>query len=425
MQDKKVLVISHNAFSTINNMGKTLSGLLGGFEKSNLAQLYFHVAEPDIQMCKTSFKITDKDVLKSLYTFKAWGKRIEEIREIKHDQDELTERVYKFGQNRTAGKHLARDIMWKIGRWKSKQLFEWIEDFKPDVIFFASGYAMFSYNIALFIAKKYEIPLITYFCDDYYDYNYSRNNSIVANIRMKLFRKKVKDIIVESSQLVFISESMMKKYKEIFNKEGVVVMTPYTSCETEKKEIGNPLKLVYAGSVMSNRWKTLKKIGEALEQLNKDEQRIILDIYSQGVDLEIISQLSIGRSMVFKGAVSAEQIKMIYKDADILLHIESFLEKDIVRVKHSISTKIADCLASNRAFLAVGPPGIASIEYLEKNNAAYIITDENHILEKLKYYFITNKIDSNIIDNAYKLSNINHNKQINIDKIKTIINNLS
>lgn len=235
MQDKKVLIISHNAFSTSNNMGKTLSGLFGGFEKSNLAQLYFHVSEPDVDICKTSFKITDKDVLKSLYTFKAWGERVEGIREVIHKQNELTERVYKFGQKRTAGKHLARDIMWKVGRWKSKKLFEWVEEFKPDVIFYASGYAMFSYDIAIFIAKKYEIPLITYFCDDYYDYNYSHKNSIVANIRMKLFRKKVKDIIDESTQMVFISESMMKKYKELFNKEGVVVMTPSTICEKEKK----------------------------------------------------------------------------------------------------------------------------------------------------------------------------------------------
>ncbi|MDB8545636.1 hypothetical protein GMB50_12540 [Turicibacter sanguinis] len=425
MQDKKVLIISHNAFSTSNNMGKTLSGLFGGFEKLNLAQLYFHVSDSDIDLCKTSFKITDKDILKSLYTFKAWGKRVEDIREVKYEENELTERVYKFGQKRTAGKHLARDIMWKIGRWKSKELFEWIEEFKPDAIFYAAGYAMFSYNIALFIAKKYKIPLITYFCDDYYDYNYSQNNSIIANIRMKFFRNKVEEIIVESSQLVFISDSMMKKYKEIFNKEGVVVMTPYTSCEQERKVMHNPLKIVYAGSVMSNRWKTLQKIGEALEQINKNKQQIILEIYSQGVEPEIISKLSMGQSMVFKGAVDADKVKMIYKDADILLHIESFLEKDIIRVKHSISTKIADCLASNRVFLAVGPSEIASIEYLEKNNAAYIIKDETQILDKLEYYFIKNEINSNIIDNAYKLSNKNHNKTINMDKIKMIINNLS
>lgn len=176
---------------------------------------------------------------------------------------------------------------------------------------------------------------------------------------------------------------------------------------------------------MSNRWKTLQKIGEALDELNKDKQRIILDIYSQGVDQEVISKLSLSQSMVFKGAASSEEVKMIYKDADILLHIESFLNEDIMRVKHSISTKIADCLASNRAFLAVGPPEIASIEYLKNNNAAYIIENENWIIEKLQNYFITNKIDPNIIENAYKLSNMNHNKQINMDKIKNIINDLS
>lgn len=424
MQDKKILIISHNSFSKTNNMGKTLSGLFGGFEKSNLAQLFFHVAGSDVDMCKTSYNITDKDILKSIFTFKTYGKIIEGIKELKDDPDKLTEKVYQFGQKRTASKHLARDIIWKLGRWKSKKLFVWIEEFKPDVIFYASGYAMFSYNIALFLSRKYKIPLITYFCDDYYDYNYSDTNSLVAQIRIKLFREKVKEIINESAKLIFISESMMKKYKELFNKEGIVIMTPYTFCDEEKKATGNILRLVYVGSVMSNRWKTLIKIGTTLEKINTDKLKIKLDIYSQVADEDIISKLSIGKSMEYKGVASSDQVKLIYSNADILLHIESFLDSDIIRVKHSISTKIADYLASSRVILAVGPPDIASIQYLEENNAAYVINDEEEILKKLEKYFINNKIEDEIINNAYRTAQNNHNPQKNIEMFKIILDEL-
>ncbi|MDQ0200740.1 glycosyltransferase family protein [Neobacillus ginsengisoli] len=421
----RVLVISHNAFNIYNNMGKTLATLFKEYDKKDVIQLCFHSTEPNIKICESTYQITDMDILKSLFTLQSHGRTIG-FDDIKNGQSIIqTSGLNQIGKNKTAGKLFLRDLMWKFGNWKSKELINWLNNYKPDVIFLAAGYSMFSSNIAMFISIKYNIPLVTYFCDDYYDFSYSSYIwSMTSKVRLKLFRNNIKKLVGQSQELVFISQSMMEKYKNLFGKSGQVILTPYGMYQSEVKKSKKPFTMSFVGNISGNRWKTLYKIGKELEKINSDGLRIVLNIYSITSDQEIISKLSIGNSLIFKGAADAEMVKKIYHETDILLHVESFAQEDVSRVRYSISTKIADCLASNRAFLAVGPSGIASIDYLKENNAAYIIEDENMIENKLIEYFIENDIDDQIIINAKNLAKKNHDIIVNSNKLKNIFRNL-
>ncbi|MFP5114107.1 hypothetical protein ACSU64_17235 [Bacillaceae bacterium C204] len=421
----KILVISHNAFDMYNNMGKTLATFFKEYEQKDIVQLCFHSTEPNIKICESTYQLTDFDILKSIFTIQSHG-RIIGFDEIKNSQGiSKTSGSYQIGKKKTAGKLLLRDLVWKFGNWKSKELINWLDNNKPDVIFFAAGYSMFSSNIAMFIGNKYSIPLVTYFCDDYYDFSYSSyRGSLTSKVRLKLFRNNIKEVVGQSQELVFINQSMMEKYKNLFGKSGQVIMTPYEICQSESKTIKKPLIMSFIGNISGNRWKTLRRIGKELEKINSNGLNIVLNIYSITGDQEIISKLSIGNSVIFKGAANAEMVKEIYHESDILLHVESFAPEDVCRVKYSISTKIADCLASNRAFLAVGPSGIASIDYLKENNAAYIIDEENMIENKLNEYFIINDIDDQIIKNAKGLSKKNHDILENSKRLKNIFKNI-
>ena len=61
----KVLVISHNPFSTYQNMGKSILSLIGGFNKEELSQLYIYPSIPDVEQCNSYYRITDKEVIVS------------------------------------------------------------------------------------------------------------------------------------------------------------------------------------------------------------------------------------------------------------------------------------------------------------------------------------------------------------------------
>ena len=48
MKDLRVLVVSHNVFSRENNMGRSLAGLLSGWDPDALSQLYFCPEQPSL-----------------------------------------------------------------------------------------------------------------------------------------------------------------------------------------------------------------------------------------------------------------------------------------------------------------------------------------------------------------------------------------
>ena len=62
----KVLIISHNPLCTYNAMGKTLASLFSRFSREELCQLYIYPSYPDMDLCSSYFRVTDKEVLHSI-----------------------------------------------------------------------------------------------------------------------------------------------------------------------------------------------------------------------------------------------------------------------------------------------------------------------------------------------------------------------
>lgn len=63
----KVLIISHNPISTYQSMGKSMRALFSAFRTEELCQLYLYPTIPDVKQCASCYRVTDKDVLGSLF----------------------------------------------------------------------------------------------------------------------------------------------------------------------------------------------------------------------------------------------------------------------------------------------------------------------------------------------------------------------
>lgn len=424
MKNNRVLVISHNAFSTTNNMGKTLVSLFHDFKNNEIAQLYFHSFKPDIDKCSSWFQITDFDVLKSIVDRKECGNittlNQNESQDYKDNSQAL---IYRIGKDHSSAKLLLRDLVWKIGRWNTENLYKWVESFNPTHIFFASGYSMFAYDVALTISRKYDIPLITYFCDDYYHENI-KNLSPLYYVRKVLFKAKVNEIVKQSRDLVFISESMQKQYFQTFNINGHTILTPYLNSLEKKKSkngIEFPIKISYIGNVLLGRWELLVEIAKCISRINKKDNYIDFEVYSANASEQIIQALKIDGVNYYKGNLSSDKVKKKMIESDILLHVESFENQYIEKTRHSFSTKIADYLASGRYILAVGPDEVFSLKYLKNSEVAYIINDEDYIEKKIRDFFIENKLKDRYLTKALNLAEKNHNINENSKRLKNII----
>ena len=195
----KILDITGNPFSTVLNNGKTHEALFSAFEKSELCQLYTRPVDNnliDFKYCSSYYCVSDLDVLNRLrLKNKKCGGEVEQRTESVNNAD-----VYDTYQNGGLSKHqdslrLLRDIMWHTNVWKNSALRDWIEKEKPDALFVDGGGECFLYDIALYIAGKWNIPMISYYTDDYLITPVVKG--VISYIRHTRLKKALKKLLID------------------------------------------------------------------------------------------------------------------------------------------------------------------------------------------------------------------------------------
>ena len=372
--EKKVLIISHNPLSRVNNNGKTLASIFKGLPEENIYQIYLNADIPDYSKDCHYLRINEKQIVRSLLKMKNFC--CEEVESTPDIVSRATVRNRNFA-NHT--KRLLRECVWKIGFWQSR-LGEWLKDKSFDVVFFMAGDGMFAYDVYRFVMDHSSSKGCVFFTDDYILGRTSRFPA--ALLRQKLLKCKMQKTLRITEELYVISDEMKNAYKDIFGLDGYVVRnflsertTRVAEEQIEQNEQNGELVMVYAGGLHYNRWKVLSEIAHALKEINRiSETKCFLKIYSaQNISREITDSLTIEGASEFCGGAPASQIADIYAKADILLHVESFDKKAVASTKYSFSTKIPEYLSANKCVLAVGPAEVASVRYLA--DFACVISD--------------------------------------------------
>ena len=146
------------------------------WEKENIVQIFSNTKKPCKGHCEKLYQITDYRMLQR------WlGKKINtgvpyyyDDLDIEWKDNDLeldnanAEAAYKFGGKHTPLTHLLRGVLWREKFWRTEELDRWLNDFKPECVFLAFSDDYFILKIALYIAQKYNIPIVSCIGDDYY-----------------------------------------------------------------------------------------------------------------------------------------------------------------------------------------------------------------------------------------------------------------
>lgn len=418
----RVLIISHNALSKVNNMGKTIASYFSLFPQNCIAQLYLHEGMPETNICNNYFSFTDKDALKSvLFRFYRGNiYRNQNFENNKYDTDNGF--LYRLSTKYNPLIYLCRDIMWGVSNVYNKKLINWIKEFNPDIIFFASGELSFSYKIALKISKKLNIPLATCCFDDFY-FQCQYRNKLFGKFYYKRFKKIFRKTIEYSNCHFAVNDFMAVEYSNHFNKE---FHTLYTSCNKNFTIVPYDLKsgISYIGGLSLGRLEELLKLGNKLSVLDNEKINKI-HIYSFVNDSNIIKKLNESRGIVFHGSILANEVIDVINNSLACFHVESFEEEYLNRVKYSLSTKISDVIGSNTILIAYGPNNIASTKYLINNNVGIYSNDIDDLIEKIKNNILDEKKYYDIISASNKIAKENHDlNKISEKFVKVIVNNI-
>lgn len=403
----RVLIISHNVFSSTQSMGKTLSAYFHGFSTGELAQFYIHNQIPTSNICQSYYRVTDKDAIKSIIGFrvgKSFSKNdIDECRIDARGDTGITAAIYQKARLRTPFTYIIRNLWWRLSHWNNKRLRKWLDSFKPECVFFASGDYAFMYDVARTIAQERNIPLYVSCMDDYYFYN-RNSDSYFGRLQHRHFMRSVNKTMDYAKALFCICEKMSTDYSAFFGKKCITIYTPASismPLQIEKKK-----KISYLGNLSYQRFKQLITIGRALKSLNLVPNRI--DVYSSETRSQIVDEMNEGNGIVFHGAVGSDEVINVIGESMAVIHTESFEDPYRSIVKYSVSTKIADSLASGTCIFAFGPSDIASLSYLMNKKAAICCTNPDSLSDSIRGLLVNDALREATVKNALRLANENH-----------------
>lgn len=386
----KILIIADEVWNDDIHGNNVLSNWFSSFD-AEFAEIYCSPGTPKNKVCNKYFQITDAMMAKSIIGKKAGNKFDISISQMQSNQiaqnaEEIPVKFYSFMKSITGeGIRSIRDMIWLLGRYNKIELQKFIDDFNPDIIFCPRLLTPKLLRLENIVSKMTDAPFVAFTADDEASLK-QVNYSPLYWLKRICFRNAFQNHIKLYKHYFMFSEEQAKDYETAYNiSTSTLFKSGNFDKELEEKNINTPIKLVYAGRLYCNRWKTLVDISKALKQINADELKMTLDIYTQEkVTNEQRKALMLSNDVILHKPVKPEELVGIYKNADIALHVESFDKKYKYATRVSFSTKIIDLMASTCAIIAICWDKHAGFQYLKKNDAAFCISDTEQIKSMLE-----------------------------------------
>ena len=398
------------------------------WEKENIAQIFSNTKKPCKGHCETLYQITDHRMMQR------WiGKKIDtgiiyhydDLEDEWKDTDlelgsEAVEAAYKFGRRHTPFTHLMRGLLWRKRFWCTEKLNKWLDEFDPECVFLAFSDDYFIPRIAMYVAKRYSIPIVSCIGDDYY-FNIENSFNPLYYLYKQTYRKLINKVLAWPGSAMYISDKIRDKYNKEFGLDGETV---YLASTIQRKPFSviNPEHpvITYFGNIQMGRNNSLNDIGYAIGKINP---QYILEVYSNESDEQYYKGFNDNPNVKFMGSVSYTQVQKRMTESDITVIVEGFAEADINLSRYSLSTKAADALASGASILTYGPLECGIIDYMQSTGAS-MVCSKTEDLQKCIWKLITDTdMQKRYYDQAIVMTEMHHNRRASCTVSEGVINN--
>jgi hypothetical protein len=422
----KILLITSEEWNDYVYCNGVLTNWFTGFP-AEFAQIYISPGLPNNSICKRYFQITDSQMFRSLIGGSKAGSEIKMPSDSKQlEVTKLNARrkgIYGFMKKLTLWCRTPvvalQDVIWAWGRYDIEALSKFVKDFNPDVVFCPRMVTPKLIRLERLIHTMTDAPFIAFTADDEASYQQCSWSPLFWIRRWWMHNQFEHHVPGFYKHYWTFSEEQAVDYSHRY---GVSASTLYKCGDFpeiyNKRLINTPIRLIFAGHIYCNRWKSLKVIGDALKVINRDKVHMFLDVFTTDeLTNEQLKALSEERFIYMKGAISPERLAEEYANADIALHVESFDKKYRLATRVSFSTKIIDLMATGCAILAVCWNRHAGYQYLNEHDAAFCVDNYKDILPLLQKIVDNPNLIHLYAEKAYKCGKENHNRKVIQDQI--------
>lgn len=423
--NKKFNILVFTVASWNDKQGSnTWASLLKDIPKERIANICIRDEKPNSNVCSRYFVISENRILKSILNRKIkTGHEVEDNNSVNTVTDDLTKhnkRYTKLKKNRRYSLLLCREVAWKIGKWKSKELDDFLDDFHPDIILHSmEGYIHLN-RIVEYAIKRTGAKSIGYIWDD--NFTYKQSKRIGFKIYRWYQRKSLISLASKTQDFLAISETTKEEADDFFDINCTVLTKPLSSKPVlQNNQIVLPIKMLYTGKLIIGRDKTLERIINVLEKINKSGIKFKIDVYTNTIMQEEDKKKIQCKFCTVHPPVSQKKVLELQKTTDILLFLEDIDGPDAYAARLSFSTKITDYLSSGKCILAVGNKDTAPMKYFIKNDAAIVAYDDKTIEKELEKLITYPQRIKDYAKKAMLCGSLNHDERLIVDKFNEIL----
>ena len=426
MAHPRLLIVGTTPYST-KDQSRSFDAFFHYWEKENIAQIFCKQQSPVKGHCGTLFQITDYRML-----LRWKGKRIKTGQVYNYedlpDSNESSQRTdetaqapvaYKFGLRHSPLTHLLRGLLWRKCFWCTKELNDWLDEFKPECVFLSFSDDYFINNIALYVAERYNIPIVNSILDDYYFNTHFSLNPLYWWYKLT-YKKLIRKVLAHKGSAIYISDKIRDKYNGDMGLDGETI---YLNSTVKRKPFApvNPEKplITYFGNIGMGRNHALNDIAYALGKINPEYK---LEVYSGSKDPQEYNVFKDNPNLYFGGTIPYEQVQEKMQNSDVTVIVEGFLPKDIDLSRYSLSTKAADALASGATILTYGSQETGIVEYMQSTKAAYVCTKKDELEGVIREMFATPEKQKEYYDQQIVMTHEHHNVEKSCEMFMTVVN---
>ncbi len=406
----KVLVVTNVLWRNDNGVGNSYSNIFAGMDNVEIANICCQEGISQNNVSKKCFQISESSLIANLRNKNVPSGHVEVQSDSGNSSSVQGSGLFTIiKRSRLQIFFWIRNLIWKVGKWKSNELNQFIDDFCPDLIFAQVQDCMYLNDLIVYIQEYTKKPLILYAWDDVYSMKQFSLSPLFWIDRL-MQRKSLRNLVNHSKFLYTISKEQKEEYSKFLGKDTDILYKGYDFCDKpQTAELKTPIRMLYTGNLYSGRCKTLEKLCKELSEINKSEVKIQLDIYS-GTPLSKrqIKAINIEGTSQFRGSISERQVQEKQKEADILLHIEPFSMKGKLLCRLSFSTKLVDYFHNRKCIFAVGDKICSSMKYLKRLDAAVVSESIEEMRENIKRVVDNKEIVCEYADKAWECGNKNH-----------------
>lgn len=427
----RVLVVNGEPFWQGSATGLTMSSLFQGWPKERLACLYSSKINPDRTICTRYWQLgaTDLRIIRSLVgdvfsPTKVMPPMIREDGELlpqppKQSKSVILKTIRQWRKG-MAGQAVRDLDIYHVPAWIEKD----IADFRPQVIYSMLGSTPLL-QLVNDLADSFSIPVVPHFMDDWPVTLY-RGSLFKGSLRKKM-QTRLTTVFEHAPKRLVIGDAMATEYSHRYGGEFLPFMNAVEPVLLEQPILPPPsrqkIKLVYVGGLHLNRWRSLQDIGFTLQTLQAEGIEVEAIVYSQPRFEAEAKKIELPSVMRFAGSLAPDEVPDVLRDADILLHIESFDQASLEFTRYSVSSKIPESMCAARPILAYGPEELASIRYIRDSGGgvAVGVQSEEALSTALRELICSQALRKTLGVNGREVAHQRHNAVMQRQQFRNVL----